>query len=186
LTLPETPIGLRIRVGSRRRDPEEYPEQDDALGEALFGKLLEALQRGVPPPALLLLRQEVVELVDLRPLLEGGHAVDRFIAAAAGQDGVQAAALLAVLSMRERGRPVGRAAVAFVEWSDNRWWQAYQLLNQGFKALDDMPPVQRRAVDGFPRPAGLGGWFSTARFLQLKLRLQRDAAAIPPGSQLVH
>ena len=125
----------------------------------------------MPPPAALVLRGELVELVDLRPILASGLSVHRFLAALAGQPAVEALALLAVVDLREGGRPLGHTGVVFIEWPDNRWWHGYHLLSGAFKPLDDVPMVTRRATDGLPRPEGLGGWFSRARFQRLRLDL---------------
>ncbi len=187
MSTPTAPKGIQLRVSVRQRDPVAFPAEDEALGARLSEMVLKALDRGVPPPALLVVRPAQVELLDLRPILGAGHSVQRFLASAAGQDEVEAVALLAVLNTLERGQPVGRAAVVFVEWPDNRWWHGYFLLNQGFKALEDMPQVVRRATDGTPRPAGLGGWFSKARFHRLKLQLRRlDPDEPGAGPDTVH
>ena len=135
------------------------------------------LARGVPPPSVLVLRPEQVEIIDLRPILQANLSVHRFIAAAAGQPGVEAIALLAVLELEELGHPLGRGGSAFVEWPDNRWWHGYHLLGRSMRPVEDMPVVVRRAKDGQPRPRGFGGWFSRARFQKLSLRLDRVAPA---------
>jgi hypothetical protein len=177
-TTPQ-PTGIRLHVGSRPRDPQEFPREDDPLGESLSGMVLRSVARGVPPPSILVVRTDQVEIVDLRPILQAQLSVHRFIAAAAGQAGVEAVALLAVLDLEEAGRPLGRAGTAFIEWPDNRWWHGYHLLGGSFRPVDDMPLVIRRARDGAPRPRGFGGWFSRARFQRLSLRLER----VPPPSE---
>ncbi|MFH1468221.1 MAG: hypothetical protein ABIO70_27790 [Pseudomonadota bacterium] len=176
-------IEVQVRIGTRGRDPESFPREDDALGERLAELVRTTLLRGVPPPAVVVLRAERVDLVDLRGILDAHLSVHRFIAAAAGQDDVEAVALLAVVDQREAGKPVGHTGMVFVEWPDNRWWHGYHLLSQAFKPLDDMPMVLRRAVDGLPRPDGLGGWFSRARFERLKLRLREVAP--PPDAMIM-
>jgi len=135
--------------------------------------VLKSVSRGVPPPSAIVIRPEQVEIIDLRPLLKARLSVHRFISAAAGQPGVDAVALLAVLELEELGRPLGRGGSAFIEWPDNRWWHGYHLLGQHMKPVNDLPLVVRRATDGQPRPRGFGGWFSRARFQRLSLRLER-------------
>jgi hypothetical protein len=174
-------IEVQVRIGSRGRDPEAFPREDDALGERIAELVRTTLRRGVPPPAVLVLRPERVDLVDLRAILVAGLSVHRFISAAAGQDEVEAVALLAVVDQRDAGRPLGHTGMVFLEWPDNRWWQGYHLLSEAFKPLDDMPMVLRRAVDGQPRPDGFGGWFSRARFERLKLQLREVAPPADPG-----
>jgi hypothetical protein len=184
-------VGLQLKVGVRARDPAELPFEDDALGESLTRMVQRSVQRGLPPPAILVLRQEQVEIIDLRPILDAGLSVHRFIAAAAGQEGVSSVALLAVLDLEERGRPLGHAATAFIEWPDNRWWHGYFLLSPSFRPLEDLPLVTRRAIEGQPRPKGFGGWFSRARFQRLSLHLERATpptapAGEPASEPLVH
>jgi hypothetical protein len=174
---------IRVRVGARERRFDEFPRDDDALGERLAEMVRGTLVRGVPPPAIVVLRPERVELLDLRVILDAGLSVHRFIAAAAGQEGVEAIALLAVVDLHEAGRAIGHTGLVFLEWPDNRWWQGYHLLGHTFKPLDDMPLVQRRAVDGLARPAGLGGWFSRARFERLSLHVSSEPGESQP---LVH
>ncbi|MBN1336950.1 MAG: hypothetical protein JXB39_13415 [Deltaproteobacteria bacterium] len=176
---------VRLHVGVEPRDPERFPPDDDALGERLASLVMHALGRGVPPPALFVIRTHRVEILDLRPVLQANHPLDLFIAAAAGQEHVEAVALLAVLDLKDPERSVGRAGAVFIEWPDNRWWHAYHLLNQANAPLDDMPRVVRRAVDGLPRPAGLGGWFSRSRYFGLRLTV--EPPEVTPGpSPLVH
>jgi hypothetical protein len=180
LSTPTPPSGLRLQVGARPRDPQEFPKEDDALGESLARMVLRSVSKGVPPPSALVLKPDQVEIIDLRPILKARLSVHRFIAAAAGQPGVDAVALLAVLDLEDSGRPLGRSGTAFVEWPDNRWWHGYHLLGQSFRPVDDMPLVVRRAQDGAPRPRGFGGWFSRARFQRLSLRLER---VVPPPTE---
>jgi hypothetical protein len=183
------PPGIRLSVGARPRDPQDFPALDDDLGESLTTMVLRTVSRGVPPPSVLVLRPEQVEIIDLRPILTAKLSVHRFISAAAGQADVEAVALLAVLELEELGRPLGRGGSAFIEWPDNRWWHGYHLLGGSMRPLDDMPRVVRRARDGQPRPRGFGGWFSRARFQRLSLHLERVQ---PPGDvgteggELVH
>lgn len=169
---PLPPQTLRLRVGVQPRDPERFPDDDERLGEELSGRLATALERGVPPPVLVVLRADRVEIVDLRPVLEAPVPVDMFLAAAAGQEGVEAVGLLAVMERRAGDRVSERLAVAFLEWPDNRWWHAWCTL----PAAPGTTPVpalsHSRALEGSPRPRGLGGWFSRARFHRLRLQVR--------------
>ncbi len=180
------PLGIRLKIGARPRQAAEFPFEDDALGVRLSEMVRTSLRRGVPPPTALVLREEQVEMIDLRPIVSAELSAHRFLAAAAGQPEVSAVALLAVLDVEERGRPLGKAGVVFVEWPDNRWWHGYTLLGARFRPLDDMPLVTRRAVDGLPRPSGFGGWFSRARYQRLSLSLQRIEPAATEPTPMVH
>ncbi len=190
MSTPTRPPGIQLQVGARPRNPQEFPAEDEALGENLSSMVRRGVTRGVPPPSVLVLRADQVEIIDLRPIVKAGLSVHRFLSATAGQPGVEAVALLAVLELEELGRPLGRGASAFIEWPDNRWWHGYHLLGRGMKLVDDMPLVVRRALDGQPRPRGFGGWFSRARFQRLSLRLERveskRSSPDDPSAALVH
>jgi hypothetical protein len=64
-----------------------------------------------------------------------------------------------------------RALVVYLEWPDNRWWTAWQALDADGAPVGDEPQV-RRAVEGYPRPGGMGGWFARARREGLRLNLE--------------
>ena len=63
------------------------------------------------------------------------------------------------------------AVVVYAEWPDNRWWTAWQFIDRERQVLGEEPEI-RRAVDGWPRPGGMGGWFAYARRTGVRLRLQ--------------
>lgn len=170
-----TSPGFRMRVQVARRDLDRFPRDDDSLGENLFGLLDSALQAGrVPRPAMMVFREDQVDHFDILPALQTsrqhGH---RLLSALVGQDQVEGAALVGVLVVRQNrpDAPPMRAAVCFAEWPDNRWWNAWQPLDQQNRPVGEAPVV-RRAIDGFPKPGGLGGWFAAARRHRLKLRMQ--------------
>ncbi len=162
---------LRVQVGPR--DPERFPRSsDDALGEQLFAMAAGVLARGLPRPAMIVMRSEQVDRLDVVPLLkaEPVHRV-RMLAAIAGQDGVECAALIGALRIRIGPmKQPAQALVCFVEWPDNRWWTCWQLVGSD-RTLVGSGPVVRKAVDGWPRPGGVGGWFSLARRAGLKLKM---------------
>lgn len=169
----ETVNTIQLKIGVQPRD-HRFPPDDDQLAQSLTTMVYNAVIKGVPPPTLLVLKTDSVDFIDLRPLLDINHPIDHFIASASGQDGVEAVALLAVMNMKDGDRPVGRAGGVFIEWKDNRWFQSYYLLGESNRPLEDYPPVIRKAVDGMPKPSGLGSWFSRGRFHNLKLRLERS------------
>lgn len=165
---------VRLRSHRALRDPARLPlDDDDALGAALFARLAGALVRGRPRPVLLTLWDEEVAQYDL-PGVFALPPPDRgpLIAAMAGQPEARAAAMVGVLELNfaRMPRPMA-AATVFLEWPDNRWWTAWQILDTAGRPVGE-GPVIRRAVDGSPRPGGMGGWFSTCRRLGLKLNLE--------------
>jgi hypothetical protein len=183
MTEPEG-LGFKLRVQVAERDPVRFPKEDDALGESLFGLLGEALSQGrIPRPAMLVLRDRQVDQFDLLPILrEGGWATQRLLAGLVGREEVEGAALVGVLMVRQGNRRDARpmqAAVCFVEWPDNRWWTAWQPLDARNRRVGEAPVV-RRAVDGWPKPGGVGGWFATARRNRLRIELK------PVDGSLVH
>jgi hypothetical protein len=101
------------------------------------------------------------------------------MAAIGGQTEASCSALVGVFKVRFGRMPQPqRAVICFIEWPDNRWWTCWQLLDSDRKLVGDAPVV-RRAVDGWPRPNGVGGWFSMVRRTGLKLRLvPGDGAAV--------
>ncbi len=163
----------RLRIRSSPRDPARLPEEDEALGQSFFTQLAASLLRGLPRPALLLLRPAQVDQVDvldvLRKPADQGHTL---LAALCGQEGVECAALIGVLTVRTGPQRGARAAVVFVEWPDNRWWTAWQPMDDS-RVLVGEGPIVRAAVDGWPKPGGVGGWFAKARRLDLQLRLTK-------------
>lgn len=181
------PPRFQLRIQTGPRDPDRLPLDEERLGMALFGRVTEALPRGAPRPALLLLRDAEVQQLDVVPLLQAPlEHRERLLAAAVGQEGVRCAALAGALSLRRRvgGKVVGqRAVVVFLEYPDNRWWTAWQGVDEQ-RALVGDGPVLRRAVEGSPRPGGVGGWFARARREGLKLRLERPEGQ--RGLDLVH
>ncbi len=182
---PQRKLSVRTRVAIAPRDLDRFPLDDDALGSSLMG-LVEGVitDRGaLPRPVVLALRPEQIEQYELKDLLGGGADVHRFISAVAGQPGVEAVALLGVVGVRfGRGGVPTPAAVSFVEWPDCRWWSAVRPLEDR-SLRSDWPAIQRAAVDGYPRPGGMGAWFSRARRERLQLRV---ASRSQPGLGMVH
>jgi hypothetical protein len=178
-------LSVRTRISIGPRDPQRFPGEDDDLGRSLLALVEGAIeeQGKLPRPSLLAFRPEQVEQYDLRPVVKSDADVHRFISAVAGQPGIEAVSLLGVLGVRFGRAPMPTpAVVAFVEWPDCRWWSAVRPLEE--RALrEDWPALLRSAVEGYPRPGGMGGWFSRARREQLQLRVGSSAQ---PGLGMVH
>ena len=166
------PGPIRTRMSFAERDPERFPREDDALGRAMLAVLEEHATNGrMVRPTGFGISADAVEYYDLLPVIRGQHDVHRFVSAIAGQPGMEVVALAGVLGVR-----IGRAPkpapglVVMLEWTDGRWWNATRLLDDR-KLRDDWPARVRVAEDGWPRPNGLGGWWSRSRVQNLRLRV---------------
>jgi hypothetical protein len=193
------PDRVPLRLRRAPRDPERFPADDaEGLGRALWERLIDALGKGRARPALVVFRPEEVEQFDLAMLLKaGGAAAPRLVAALAAridadrQTTVECAGVLGTVRLRRAGREPVPAGVVFLEWPDGAWWAAHApLAAEG--GVQWPEPAVRSAVDGWPRPGGMGGWFARARRERLVIRL--TARAEPPtdpalsqqGMGLVH
>ena len=168
--------GIKLRAYQTPRDLIRFPRGDAELGAAVFSLVEKALEKGMPRPALFVFFDDQVDRFDLGPLMRRPRAVrDRMIAAIAGQREVECVALLGVLQVkRPRTDQVARGAVTFIEWPDNRWWTSWLPLTPDGTPVREAIEV-RSAVEGFPRPGGVGGWFSMARRTGIRLHVaQRE------------
>jgi len=114
---------------------------------------------------------------DIAPILKAGGDAHRFISAVAGQPGIEAVAMVGLVNLRRNSRNKDAAvlgAMCFVEWgADSRWYSALRPVQDGlFRA--EWPVALRSAVEGDPRPGGVGGWFSRARRQSLRLKASFD------------
>ena len=181
---------LRLRVRTGVRDPAMLPSDgDDALGEAMFDHLRRTAERKGPPrPALVALTSGQVEQFDVAAVHKNPEPTrSRLMAAIAGRPDLECGALAGTMQLTRGRNQRHRALMVFIEWPDNRWWTAWQLLDADGKPVEG-EPVIRRAVDGWPRPRGVGGWFARCRREQLHLNVHRSAAPDVPqaGLNLVH
>ncbi len=163
--------GIRVRVAHLPRSPR-FVGSDDAIGGEMWRELCSHLDRGVPRPAVLSVFDEVVQVVDVAPVLVATPDQHRALAAFASQEGSLAIAIAGVLTRRQRGVVVGRDAMVFLEWPDGRWWWSRRPVGLPGAHRVDAEDVVERAVDGSPKPVGLGGWYGRARFEQIRLKLE--------------
>lgn len=170
--MSDTPERIRLRTRKGFRDPYRLPNDDDALGRALFADLLASQVEQGRPPAMFTLFEREYAWFDLSSVIRTPQPHrDRMIAALAGQPEARSAAMLGMINLRfGREHPGTPCAVVYLEWPDNRWWTAWQPVDADRRPIGDGPTV-RRAIDGHPRPGGVGGWFSACRRLGLKLTL---------------
>ena len=179
--------GVKVPVRRGGRDPGLPLPGDEAaveqLGGALFDRLSAAVARGRAGPAVLAFFEDGVQQVDLGPAIErGAMVVQQLIAATAGQPGCLGVAQLAVLHASRPDRPRQSFATVFIELPDNRWWMRWAPAVAG--GGPPAAPRTRAAAEGWPKPNGLGGWFSLAR--RAGLRLQLEAPGAQAGLHLVH
>lgn len=166
------PAPIRTRMSFAERDPERYPLEADELGQALMTVLEgHAAEGRMVRPTGFAISDQMVEHYDLLPVIQSGHDVHRFVSSIAGQPGTEIVALAGVLGVRMgRMKESSPALVVFLEWTDGRWWNGLRMLDN--KALrEDWPTRVRRAEDGWPRPNGLGGWWTRSRVQNLRLRI---------------
>ena len=187
MSIPESApsSSIRLRIASAPRDLIRFPEASGALGASLFGMLMERVTEGrLPRPALLTFSDDRIWQYDLVPLIQGRADLRRFIGAATREPGVECVALMGVLSVRlkRQDRPLP-AAVTFLEWPDCSWWSGTRFLGPDRRPRADMPSMVRSAEEGYPKPGGVGGWWSMGR--REGLRLHR-ATQQQPGQSLVH
>ena len=161
-----------MRAFQSARNLEQFPRDDEGLGKSVFKLVEAALAKGMPRPALFVFYSGQVDRFDLEPLMRQPRQVrDRMIAAIAGQSEVECVALVGVLQInRRKGQQGVRGAVTFIEWPDNRWWTCWLPLDASGSPVPQAQ-VERSAVDGFPRPGGVGGWFSLARRTGIRLHV---------------
>lgn len=171
-------LNIRIAVAHRGAD---FPTQDDALGEALLARVVAAVGKGFPP-AVVVVRSDVLWTLDLRPFLKAGLPIDVVIASLAGMPDVEAVAFLGGVTRRVGGpgtvEPEHLAGV-FVEWPAGRWWACFQPVTADARWVATDSRDILRAGDGLARPRGLGGWFSRARFEGLQAHFD-PAPVLPP------
>jgi hypothetical protein len=173
------PAGHRLQGYSSPRDLERFPVDDEGLGRGLFSSVVRALVRGRPAPAVFVLYEDRIDRFPMAPLSEQSPAAQRrLFASMAGQNGVQCMAVVGAFRFRGDGPLNGQlVASVFVEWPDNRWWTAWQPIGPDLALIGTEPQI-RCAVEGSPRPGGVGGWFALARRHGLKLRLQRSSPPV--------
>jgi len=170
---------LRLQGQGAPRDMTVFPADDDLLGMSLFSQVTLALERGIPRPATFVFFEERMDRFSMSGLADlSARARNRIIAGMAGQDDVECVAMLGAFRFRGKGPLNGQwVASVFLEWPDNRWWTAWQPIGPKRGLVGDGPQV-RNALDGSPRPGGVGGWFALSRRAGLKLRVHRKSTPV--------
>lgn len=173
--MPLNPLPLRTL-----RAP--VPVEDEARGEHLAALVRDAVPRRSAAPVALVFRGERVDLADLREVSAAGVHAGWFLATLTRAEvdrgePVGAVGMMGVFTWRRAPADPGvPTALVFVEWPDGRWWQWKALLRPDPPSLLDQTETIARAVDGLPRPDGLGGWWTHGRVAGLRATL----SARPP------
>jgi hypothetical protein len=182
---------LSLRVHTLGVD-QDVTDDDDALGERLTALVRDALARGGAPPAAVVVMDGRVDLILLRPELVGEVPVPMLLGGLsrsiqADRPAVKAVGMIGVFRPRpSTSRPPGvPVAMVFLEWTDCRWWQWRGLIDPEAGAVLEETETVGRAVDGVPRPRGLGGWWSLGRRRNMAFRLDRHEEP-PPTAARVH
>ncbi len=163
---------MRLRAFVGERDLSRFPEDDDGLGRAVMQVVEDALKKGRPRPGFFAFRGDQMDRFDLGPLMRAPRKRrDMFLAAIAGRRDIECVALLGVMRVGKGKRSgPGRSAVVYVEWPDNRWWTAWLPVGT---VSEEQELVVRTAEEGWPRPGGVGGWFSLARRTGVRLHVHQ-------------
>lgn len=166
---------FKLRAYVAPRDRDRFPEADESLGRALISTVHQALEKGTPRPGFFAFRGDEMDRFDLGPLMRAPRRRrDLFLAAIAGRSDIECVALLGVLRVGGSGaRPKARSAVVYLEWPNNRWWTAWTPLGAEKNEL-----TIRSAMDGWPRPGGVGGWFSLHRRTGVRLRVHPTSGQV--------
>lgn len=188
-------LQLRVRCLSRGEALD-----DELEGSRLRELIVGAVARGGAPVVAVVVRAERVEIIGLEPLQQAGIAVPMFLAGlsrseAEGAGAAEAVGLMGVVSVSQApagqppsGAPPAPMAIAFLEWSDCRWWSWRAAVDRAAGAVLEDTQVLTRAADGDPLPQGLGRWWSLGRRVGARVRLgpveQQPPAA--EASNLVH
>ena len=170
---------LDLRLQTLTSAEPLWPD-DDRLGERLAALVQENLPRNGAPTVGLVVRPDRIVLVPMRPVVAAKWRVPWVLGGLARWDDggmPDAIGLMGQVRVRRgKDQPWSPLAVVFLEWPDGRWWQWRALLDGEGALVDDTTDVSR-AVDGLPRPGGMGGWWTLARRHKPDLRLERR---VPP------
>ena len=183
------PVAIRVHSVAL-----EAASDDDAIGGALVRVVQHALARGGAPSAAVGVGGARADLVPLRPFSEAQASLPAFLASLSatlpdGTRPVDAVGLAGTFDLRHGdSSPPTTIAMVFLEWSDCRWWRWRALLDQnlGTTLVRAGSEVIDRAVDGAPRPDGLGGWWSLARRTSVQFRFIPELPQDAASSELVH
>jgi hypothetical protein len=160
---------LRVRTVQRATLPA-----DGDVASWLTVQLARAVEDGrLGPVAGVVVRESVVDLVDLAPVRADGRVpwlLAGMTSTRTDGGGVEAVGLWGRMERHRRGGPSETMAAVFLEWSDCRWW--FWSARVDDEGLVESSIAERSALDGDPMPDGLGRWWTRARRERMSVRLQ--------------
>lgn len=177
---------LQLRIHSSRWEGADL--DDDALGEHLVGLVRDNLGAGGRAPGVALaVRRGEIDLLPLDSVREAGIPMERFLAALtrarfedrAPVDAVGLLGSFTARAARPGARPSAPVVMAFLEWTDCRWWQWRALVDADYQLLAESE-TRRAAIEGDAKPRGLGGWWSLGRRARPSMDLRRVRPERPP------
>jgi hypothetical protein len=165
-----------------------WPDED-RLGEHLRGVVVSALARGGAPTAFVVARRSTLHLIPAQPLVDQKQDLSIFLAGLARWNDEagppEAVGVLGRVQVRRGDAPWMPLALVFLEWPDGRWWEWRAPLDAAGVMRPDAQ-VRGRAVDGLPRPSGLGGWWRLSRLREPDLGLRKVEDRGPKPGLVVH
>jgi hypothetical protein len=160
---------LQVRTVQRATLPG-----DGDVASWLTVQLARAVEDGrLGPVAGVVVRERVVDLVDLAPVRSDGRVpwlLAGLTTTATDGGAVEAVGLWGRMERRRPGGPPEAMAAVFLEWSDCRWWFWSARMQE--HGLDEDSIAERSALEGDPMPDGLGRWWTRARRERMSVRLQ--------------
>lgn len=152
---------------------------DDQTGREMVALVRNALQRGRAPGAAIVFREDRLDIMPFGPLVRAKVHIGTFIASltrATIDEGSEAQCVGVVgrFNWKHHGKGPGvPVAMVFLEWPDGRWWHWRAAVDvSGNEILEDTD-ILHRAIDGYPKPNTLGGWWSLGRRRRLNVHLNR-------------
>ena len=122
-----------------------------------------ALEKGGAPSVAVILREERVDLLPLKPVVDAGVGVPVFLAGlsqseTAGASDVLAVGVMGTFHLKRRGDARGApVAMVFLEWSDCSWWHWRGLIEADGRTLREDTQTVATASEGAAKPRNLGG-----------------------------
>ncbi len=155
-----TSLPLQVRSLPRARI-----SADEGVTGHLARLASQDLQTSERAGRVVVVRTDSVDLVALHPAILQMMTLGRFMAGLTTT--VTAGGPVEAVGLVGPERE-GGTRMAFLEWSDSRWWQW-----RGRAVGDGVQALERSAVQGDPMPDRLGRWWRLARRSNLRMSMTR-------------